>query len=82
MRLFKANYAAQSEEDRVRDLRLTSIASRYRARPDISLVPDAERQPEVQQEPQRDVEPESQPELLLDPEAPPEPGAEQKSDES
>jgi len=82
MRMFKANQAAQSEADRVRDLRLTSIASRYRARPDISLVPDAERQPEVQQEPQPDVEPEPRPELLLDPGAPPEPETDQKSDES
>ena len=33
MRLFNANPVAQSEEDRARDLRLTSIASRYRVRP-------------------------------------------------
>ncbi|MEA3081171.1 MAG: hypothetical protein QOD54_839, partial [Sphingomonadales bacterium] len=32
MKLFKANPAAQSEADRARDLRLTSIASRYRSR--------------------------------------------------
>jgi hypothetical protein len=30
MRFFKANEAAQSEEDRARDARLTAIASRYR----------------------------------------------------
>jgi len=35
MRLFKANQSAQSEEDRARDLRLTSIASRYRVRPQL-----------------------------------------------
>jgi len=34
MRLFKANQPAQSEEDRARDLRLTSIASRHRVRPE------------------------------------------------
>ena len=34
MKLFKANSAAQSEADRARDLRLTSIASRYRPRAD------------------------------------------------
>ena len=33
MRLFKASQSALSEEDRARDLRLTSIASRYRVRP-------------------------------------------------
>jgi hypothetical protein len=35
MKLFKANQPVQSEEDRARDLRLTSIASRYRTRPEI-----------------------------------------------
>jgi hypothetical protein len=39
MRLFKANHSARSEEDRARDLRLTSIASRYRARPDAVPEP-------------------------------------------
>ena len=89
MRLFKANPAAQSEEDRVRDLRLTSIASRYRARPEISLVPQAEResepQPELSQEqfePHPDVEPEPQQELLLDPEPQGSPDFEQKPDDS
>lgn len=37
MKLFKANQAAQSDEDRARDLRLTSIASRYRSRPTPEL---------------------------------------------
>jgi hypothetical protein len=41
MRLFKANRPAQSEEDRARDLRLTSIASRYRVRP--QPVPETEK---------------------------------------
>ena len=90
MRLFKANPAAQSEEDRVRDLRLTSIASRYRARPEISLVPEAEPESgpqrelsqEAQFEPVLDVEPEPQPELLLDPEPQGSPDSEQKSDDS
>jgi hypothetical protein len=41
MKLFKANSSAQSEEDRARDLRLTSIASRYRVRP--QLVPETEK---------------------------------------
>ena len=36
MRLFKANQTALSEEDRARDLRLTSIASRYRTRPECA----------------------------------------------
>ena len=44
MRLFKANQSAQSEEDRARDLRLTSIASRYRVRSDAA--PEPEPQPE------------------------------------
>jgi len=44
MRLFKANQSAQSEEDRARDLRLTSIASRYRVRSASAL--------ELQTEPQ------------------------------
>ena len=35
MKLFKANPRVPSEEDRARDLRLTSIASRYRARPEF-----------------------------------------------
>ena len=39
MRLFKANPAAQSEADRARDLRLTSIASRYRPRSDTPPEP-------------------------------------------
>ena len=42
MRLFKANQPAQSEEDRARDLRLTSIASRYRPRPDAVPEPQPE----------------------------------------
>lgn len=63
MRLFKANQATQSEEDRVRDLRLTSIASRYRARPEISLVPDAERESEPQPELSQEAQFEPQPEL-------------------
>jgi hypothetical protein len=45
MKLFKANAPAQSEADRARDLRLTSIASRYRSRPE----PVAEPQPEPSQ---------------------------------
>jgi hypothetical protein len=36
MRLFKANQPAQSEADRARDLRLTSIASKYRPRPELA----------------------------------------------
>ena len=44
MKLFKANPAAQSEADRARDLRLTSIASRYRTRPE--LAPQRDPQPE------------------------------------
>jgi hypothetical protein len=39
MKLFKANPAAQSEADRARDLRLTSIASRYRQRPNDAPEP-------------------------------------------
>jgi len=39
MKLFKANPAAQSEADRARDLRLTSIASRYRPRSDTAPEP-------------------------------------------
>ena len=42
MKLFKANQAAQSEEDRARDLRLTSIASRHRARPEAAPQPQPE----------------------------------------
>ena len=49
MRLFKANQPAQSEEDRARDLRLTSIASRYRVRSEAAL--------ELQTEPQAQPEP-------------------------
>lgn len=44
MRLFKTNQPAQSEEDRARDLRLTAIASRYRA--ERSLDATAEAAPE------------------------------------
>jgi hypothetical protein len=43
MRLFKANPGAQSEEDRARDLRLTSIASRYRVRTPAEPVPEPQR---------------------------------------
>ena len=39
MKLFKANAPAQSEADRARDLRLTSIASRYRSRPEAPPEP-------------------------------------------
>ena len=49
MRLFKANQSARSEEDRVRDLRLTSIASRYRVRPDAAPELQLEPQPEAEQ---------------------------------
>jgi hypothetical protein len=42
MRLFKANQPAQSEEDRARDLRLTSIASRYRVHNDATPQPQGE----------------------------------------
>ena len=45
MRLFKANQPAQSEEDRARDLRLTSIASRYRERSDAAPQPQGEPEP-------------------------------------
>jgi hypothetical protein len=45
MRLFKTNPAAQSEADRARDLRLTSIASRYRVRAE----PAPQSQPEASQ---------------------------------
>lgn len=45
MRLFKANESAQSEEDRARDLRLTSIASRYRVRDDAAPQPQGESEP-------------------------------------
>jgi hypothetical protein len=45
MKLFKANPAAQSEADRARDLRLTSIASRFRSRPEAASEP----QPDVNQ---------------------------------
>ena len=43
MKLFKVNPAAQSEADRARDLRLTSIASRYRPRGDAA--PEPQQQP-------------------------------------
>lgn len=43
MKLFKVNPAAQSEADRARDLRLTSIASRYRPRGDAA--PEQQQQP-------------------------------------
>lgn len=49
MRLFKANQSAQSEEDRARDLRLTSIASRYRVRNETHS--DAAPQPQPEPEP-------------------------------
>jgi hypothetical protein len=49
MKLFKANQPAQSEEDRARDLRLTSIASRYRVRPEIKLEIGPETPPETRQ---------------------------------
>ena len=42
MKLFKANPAAQSEADRARDLRLTSIASRFRSRPEAASEPQPE----------------------------------------
>lgn len=41
MRFFKANEAAQSEEDRARDARLTAIASRYRPREREDQVSEA-----------------------------------------
>jgi len=50
MRLFKANQSAQSEEDRARDLRLTSIASRYRARNEAAPERPIEPQPEIPQD--------------------------------
>ena len=56
MRLFKANQSAQSEEDRARDLRLTSIASRYRPRAEMAQQPLPE--PEPQPEPEPEPEPE------------------------
>jgi hypothetical protein len=46
MKLFKANQAAQSEEDRARDLRLTSIASRYRVRPEPTPAPEQGQDPD------------------------------------
>ena len=49
MRLFKANQPQQSEEDRARDLRLTYIASRYRA--ERSLASTGEASPELPPEP-------------------------------
>ena len=50
MRLFKANTGAQSEEDRARDLRLTSIASRYRTRTEPAPAAEPELQPQPQPE--------------------------------
>ena len=50
MKLFKANHPSQSEEDRVRDARLTHIASRYRARP--SNDPPVDRKPEPPEAPE------------------------------
>lgn len=50
MRLFRANQFAQSEEDRARDLRLTSIASRYRIRPDPEPQPQSQLQPQPETE--------------------------------
>jgi hypothetical protein len=43
--LFKADQSAQSEEDRARDMRLTSIASRYRVRPDAAPEPQPQPEP-------------------------------------
>ena len=48
MRLFKANQSALSEEDRARDLRLTSIASRYRVRPLTAPESELETPPQPQ----------------------------------
>jgi hypothetical protein len=45
MKLFKINQTAQSEEDRARDLRLTSIASRYRIRPESTPAPEQHQEP-------------------------------------
>ena len=77
MRLFNANRASPSEADRARDLRLTSIASRYRARPEISLVPDSEPEPQAEPQAEMILEPQPEPELptpqdelLLEPEQP------------
>jgi len=42
MRLFRDNPPARSEADRARDLRLMSIASRYRPRPEASSEPQPE----------------------------------------
>jgi len=42
MKLFRDNPSAQSEADRARDLRLTSIASRYRPRPEAKSEPQPE----------------------------------------
>ena len=53
MRLFKANQAHQSEEDRARDARLINIASRYR--PESRIDPTSEQPPEL---PLSDQEPE------------------------
>jgi len=49
MKLFKANPRVPSEEDRARDLRLTSIASRYRVRSDAAL--ELQTEPRAQPEP-------------------------------
>jgi len=48
MKLFKTNQPYQSEEDRIRDARLTHIASRYR---DRSNERPGETQPEAPEEP-------------------------------
>lgn len=37
--MFKARQVAKSEEDRARDLRLTSIASKYRAGSEVAAPP-------------------------------------------
>jgi hypothetical protein len=47
MKLFKANAPAPSEEDRARDLRLTSIASRYRVRPEFGHKIVSEPEPDT-----------------------------------
>ena len=47
MRFFKANQPILSEEDRARDLRLTAIASRYRARPDGEAPAEPDHAPEA-----------------------------------
>lgn len=47
MRFFKANQQFLSEADRARDLRLTAIASRYRARADGAAPAEPEQAPEA-----------------------------------